>query len=123
MGEKMERVKYRFTLQWGAETAEKMRAGDLVKSLGSRKSEFIVAAISEYTKSHPEMLPPSAKVKSESEPGLTLNQVEVIVRKMMEARQVSASPAPHITDTPGNQDSVSKGDIDVMLKNLDMFTK
>ena len=123
MGEKMERVRYRFTLQWGAETAEKMRAGELVKGLGSRKSEFIVAAISEYTKSHPEMLTPSAKARFASEPGLTLNQVEAIIRKMMEARSVSASPAPHITDTSGNQDSVSKDDIDVMLKNLDLFTQ
>ena len=116
------REKYRFTLQWGPETAEKLQAGELIKSLGSRKSEFIVAAISEYVKSHPEMLSSGPKAGITVEPGLTRNLVETIVRDMIEARLTNTNPVFHNTVNARNQDSSNKADIDAMLKNIDLFT-
>ena len=120
------RNKYRFTLQWGAETAEKIQAGELLRGLGSRKSEFIVAAISEYVRTHPETLTsgPSSRIDVEQgaiEPSLTRSQVEAIVRDMIDARLANFTPVFHEKSNSENIDTASKDDIDAMIQNLDLF--
>ena len=40
--------KYRFTLQFPADTERRIRAGELLEQLGNRKSAVVVAALCEY---------------------------------------------------------------------------
>lgn len=40
--------KFRFSLQWGSDSAEKIQAGKLLERLGNKKSEFVVMAVAEY---------------------------------------------------------------------------
>lgn len=49
--------KYRFTLQFPADTERRIQAGELLEQLGNRKSAVVVAALCEYAEKHPELLP------------------------------------------------------------------
>ena len=55
--------KYRFTLQFGMDSDEEVRAGELLERLGNRKSVVIVAALCEYMEAHPEMFAGGNKIK------------------------------------------------------------
>jgi hypothetical protein len=114
--------KYRFSLQWGAETSEKIQAGDFLETLGNRKSEVIVAAVTEYLAVHPEALTSGQKLKIVVRPSVTPQQMEAMVRAMIEERLAgiaAATPASAASD-----DSVELGnaDISAMLQNLDLFS-
>lgn len=50
--------KYRFSLQFPAETEEQIQAGELLERLGNRKSAVVVAALGEYLAAHPALLTP-----------------------------------------------------------------
>ena len=47
--------KYRFTLQFSADSEDQIRVGELLENLGNRKSTIIVLALSDYIKAHPEL--------------------------------------------------------------------
>ena len=49
--------KYRYTLQFGMESVEEQRAGELLENMGNKKSPVIVAALNEYLDRHPELRP------------------------------------------------------------------
>jgi hypothetical protein len=112
--------KYRFSLQWGAETTEKVQAGDFLESLGNRKSEFIVMAIDEYIKAHPETLSVGQKLKIVVNPKFTREQMEEMVRAIIEEKLAAMPPA-----TRGGAEHGDPGngpDVEEMLKNLDVFS-
>jgi len=113
--------KYRFTLQWGNETAEKIQAGELLKTLGSRKSGIIVAALSEYVTAHPEVLPSGSLVKDVVGSCLTRVQVETLVRDMIDARLASAPPISYETGNNRSSDFAVDDDLGAMLENLECF--
>ena len=46
--------RYRFNLQFTASTQEAERAGEMLEMLGKRKSQFVVTAVTEYLKNHPD---------------------------------------------------------------------
>ena len=54
--------KYRFSLGWGRDTAEKIAVGDFLEKLKNRKSDFIVQAVWEYIRNHPEVMAENAKI-------------------------------------------------------------
>ena len=118
--------KYRFTVQWGADSAEKIQIGEALKSLGNRKSKLIVEAVSDYIKTHPESLSPGYKFHTAIEPALTQNQVEAIVRDMIDARLANITPVAQIVGDPSNHSAacnpdIADNDIDIMIQNLDLF--
>ena len=55
--------KYRFTLQFGSDTEEQIKAGELLEQLGNKKSAIIVEALNDYMLSHPELLSPHCKIE------------------------------------------------------------
>lgn len=55
--------KYRFSLQFPAETEEQIQAGELLERLGNRKSAVVVAALGEYLTAHPDLLSPECRVE------------------------------------------------------------
>jgi len=115
------RDKYRFTLQWGTETAEKISAGELLKSFGNRKSEFIVAAITEYIRLHPEMPPPDQNAVIVVKPNFTQGQIETMIKTIIDERLGNAAYSTERGNTAETV-SASKDDIDMMIGNLDLFT-
>jgi hypothetical protein len=111
--------KFRFTLQWGNESVEKVQAGKLLKKLGNRKSEFIVMAITEYIASHPDLQIPANTIKVIVKPGISQEQIESIVRTMLDDRLSKTALVAKHDDNAENP--ASQSDIDEMINNLDMF--
>jgi hypothetical protein len=117
--------KYRFSLQWGAVTAEKVRAGDFLESLGNRKSEFVVVAVTEYLAAHPEALP-SGKIRIVVKPNIAREQLEAMVRAIVAERM--ADIAVPVASKHGGLASDSafgeaEANIAAMLENLDVFSQ
>ena len=116
--------KYRFSLQWGAETAEKIQAGEMLEGLGNRKSEFIVMAVSEYIRAHPEILSNGQQLKIVVKSSFTREQIESIVRRIVEERLIDRSSdnrIAHISVGESENDEFDTSVIDAMIKNLDLF--
>ena len=112
---------YRFSLQWSSETAEKAQAGELLESLGNRKSEFVVLAVSEYIEAHPESLLSGQKPRIVVRPSLTRDQIEAIVVSILEKRMENP---PAIQRKSGEIDVKPADtwlDIEDMIKNLELF--
>lgn len=117
--------RYRFTLQFGSDTEEQIKAGELLERLGNRKSTIIVEALNEYLFSHPELLDSNSKVEVKVAAGYSQTQIEQIIKKMVDDRianlqldriqkDTSQDQIPDIPDT-------LEDDIGQMLDNLDLF--
>ena len=115
--------KYRFTLQWRADTPEKIHVGELLKTFGNHKSDFIVMVIADYLRSHPEALSSGPKLKYAVEPGLTCDQIEVMVNALIDKRLAGNACIRRETTGSGVRDPIVNDDIDAMLENLDLFTQ
>lgn len=108
--------KYRFTLQFLADTERRIRAGELLEQLGNRKSAVVVAALCEYADRHPEMLTRPVRAKIQTEYAASRAALEELVRKL-----VSEQLAQGGTVTEPNNAYTLDDDIAIMLGNLDVF--
>ena len=115
--------KYRFTLQWGAETSEKVQAGDFLESLGNRKSEFIVLAVNEYLMAHPETLTAGRKLQIVVKPSVTQEQVKMMITAMIEEKLTGMALAAQRPNNSGGELAVTETDVNEMLENLDLFSQ
>ena len=115
--------KFRFSLQWGADSEEKVRVGHLLEKLGNKQSAFIVLAVTEYIREHQEAVLPGGKISITVQPTLTADQLQAMVREMAMAtvtwRGWTLVPASLKNDAQSA--GPSQDDLDDMLKNLDMF--
>jgi hypothetical protein len=114
--------KYRFTLQWGTETSEKIQAGDFLESLGNRKSEVIVIAVTEYLKAHPGILKDGRKPQVIVKPNITDSRLRDIVKAMIEEKLAELTVMGKEAEDHEEEAVVSDIDVDEMLKNLDLFS-
>ena len=114
--------KYRFTLQWGAGTEEKIQAGEFLESLGNRKSEFVVLAISEYLRVHPETLPPGRKLKLVVQQSLTRKQIEAIITDIVEKKTAKAPSVQREIGEIDEKPAEIQSDVEEMLRNLKLFS-
>lgn len=116
--------KYRFTLQWGLDTAEKTQAGQLLEKLGNRKSEFVVLAVTEYIKAHPDVTVPGSMVKISVPATKTDQQLQEMVQAM--ARVAVEELVSGMTLVPASGQAAepagpSQADLADMVANLDIF--
>ena len=117
--------KFRFSLQWGADSEEKVRAGHLLEKLGNKKSEIVVLAVTEYMKAHPEVATPGGKISITIQPTQTVDQLQALVKEMAMAAVselmtgMALVPASIQNDT--QPASPSQDDLDEMLRNLEIF--
>jgi len=114
--------RYRFSLQWGVETIEKVQAGELLESLGNRKSEFIVMAVAEYIRIHPESLSAGQKIKLVIQPNFTRDQIEAMLRNIIEEKMQETPPIARRTSNINVETVIDGPDVDEMLKNLELFS-
>lgn len=114
--------RFRFSLQWKADSDERIRAGELLERLGNKKSEFVVSAIIEYLKIHPELQGPTG-VNIVVRRSHTATELEAIVRKVVNEKlkglAVSSSSS---SSAPEAVQPLSDDDIFEMVKNLAVFS-
>ena len=113
--------KYRFSLQFGTETNEQKCVGDFLERLGNKKSAIIVAAVSEYLVSHPELQSEKDRIEVRITSELSQDKIEQMLKAIIDERLASLQMA----DTPSQDeiplsDAMAK-DIDQMLGNLELF--
>ena len=111
--------KYRFSLQFPAETEEQIRVGELLERAGNRKSALVVEALNAYMVSRPEILDHTEKLTIQTTSNYTPEQLEQIVRRIVEERMTQQGvplPATAMTEAVGVEDDIAQ-----MLDNLDFF--
>lgn len=109
--------KYRFNLQFPAETEEQIQVGELLERLGNRKSAVVVAALSEYLLAHSELRNPECKVEIKAAQAVRSSQLQEMIERMLDERL-------GITTQPFSErqgDVGISGDISEMLDNIDNF--
>ena len=118
--------RFRFSLQWRADTEEKARVGALIEQLGNKKSDFIVMAVMDYLQRHPDMDIPGAKIKITYQPLHTKEQLLTMVRDMVKSSMselLGGTPVPTagINRPSEAPQSPSEQDIDAMVASLKLF--
>ena len=118
--------RYRFSLQWGTESADKIQVGEVLDKLGNKKSEFVVLAVSEYLKTHPEIPSDAQKINIIVRPSLTCEQIETMVKAIVYEHIAEITPVFEPvtvkTGTFSTADLPDESNINIMLKNLELFT-
>lgn len=112
--------KYRFSLQFGMNSAEEVAVGELLEQLGNRKSVIVVAALNEYLQKHPELQSRDCKIQVQFS-GADQNQLEDIVRRLVEERLSGIQITEKMESENQNASVQVSDDIMDMLSDLDMF--
>lgn len=119
--------KYRFSLGWGRDTAEKIAVGDFLEKLKNRKSDFIVQAVWEYIRNHPEVMAENAKIVITIQSTHTDEQTIARIQSMIDAsvERLKERIKLQIEQEQQNGQEVFDGpneqDLDNMLDNLLIF--
>lgn len=119
--------KYRFSLSWGRDTAEKIAVGDLLEKLKNRKSDLIVQAIWEYIGNHPEVMAENAKIVITVQSTPTDEQTLAKIQQMIDAsvERLKDSMKFQIQQEKQVEQAaptvLNQQDLDDMLDNLTIF--
>ena len=109
--------KYRFSLQFPAETEEQIQAGELLERLGNRKSAVVVAALGEYLAAHPALLSPECRVEIRAVQNVSSEQLKEMVQKMLDERLMDAKDKGNLGEVASECDN----NITETLNNMDIF--
>ena len=112
--------RYRFSLQFDTATDERKIVGEFLEKLGNKKSAFIVSAVAEYLRSHPEISIGQADIRIRMEPGVNRKELEEIIRSIINEKYKS----PDNYETQQNKEMpriANDDDLQEMLNNLDIF--
>ena len=112
--------KYRFSLQFSADTEEHIRAGELLEKLGNKKSLIVVDALNEYLRNHPELEKQCGSVKLRLTSVYDRDKIEQIVKEIMGNGILTAKETPD-TQLTINNGSDMLDDISEMLENISAF--
>ena len=119
--------KYRFSLSWGRDTAEKIAVGDLLEKLKNRKSDLIVQAVWEYIGNHPEVMAENAKIVITVQSTPTDEQALAKIQQMIDAsvERLKDSMKFQIQQEKQVEQAaptvLNQKDLDDMLDNLTIF--
>lgn len=119
--------KYRFSLSWGRDTAEKIAVGDLLEKLKNRKSDLIVQAVWEYIGNHPEVMAENAKIVITVQSTPTDEQTLAKIQQMIDAsvERLKDSMKFQIQQEKQVEQAapavLNQQDLDDMLDNLTTF--
>lgn len=111
--------KYRFSLQFPADTEEKICVGELLEKLGNKKSAVVVAALSDYMKAHPELHTGVLKISINREISVQREKLESMVKAIVE-EQLSRISLVGSTTGASMQEDLEE-DISQMVNNLEFF--
>ena len=119
--------KYRFSLSWGRDTAEKIAVGDLLEKLKNHKSDLIVQAVWEYIGNHPEVMAENAKIVITVQSTPTDEQTLAKIQQMIDAsvERLKDSMKFQIQQEKQVEQAaptvLNQQDLDDMLDNLTIF--
>lgn len=119
--------KYRFSLSWGRDTAEKITVGDLLEKLKNRKSDLIVQAVWEYIGNHPEVMAENAKIVITVQSTPTDEQTLAKIQQMIDASVERLKDSMKFQIRQEKQVEqvaptvLNQKDLDDMLDNLTIF--
>lgn len=119
--------KYRFSLSWGRDTAEKISVGDLLEKLKNRKSDLIVQAVWEYIGNHPEVMAENAKIVITVQSTPTDEQTLAKIQQMIDASVERLKDSMKFQIQQEKQVEqvaptvLNQKDLDDMLDNLTIF--
>lgn len=115
--------KYRFSLQFPADTQERIQVGELLERLGNRKSTIVVEAVTEYLAAHPDLQNTSGKVKVDFHSGWNLKDMEQMIRTILEEKLATMGKEKRAPVLPPKQEPEGiEAGIAQMLDNLDLFS-
>ena len=119
--------KYRFSLGWGRDTAEKIAVGDFLEKLKNRKSDLIVQAVWEYIGNHPEVMAENAKivitVRSTPTDEQTFAKIQSMIDAALESLKDNMKYQIEHENRSGQEEPTgpNQQDLDDMLDNLTIF--
>lgn len=119
--------KYRFSLSWGRDTAEKITVGDLLEKLKNRKSDLIVQAVWEYIGNHPAVMAENAKIVITVQSTPTDEQTLAKIQQMIDASVERLKDSMKFQIQQEKQVEqvaptvLNQKDLDDMLDNLTIF--
>ena len=119
--------KYRFSLSWGRDTAEKIAVGDLLEKLKNHKSDLIVQAVWEFIGNHPEVMAENTKIVIAVQSTQTDEQILAQIQRMIDAameRLRDSMKLQVLQEQHGVQTAPAgpnQQDLDDMLDNLTIF--
>ena len=119
--------KYRFSLSWGRDTAEKIAVGDLLEKLKNHKSDLIVQAVWEFIGNHPEVMAENTKIVIAVQSTQTDEQILGQIQRMIDAsmeRLKDSMKLQVLQEQHGVQTAPAgpnQQDLDDMLDNLTIF--
>lgn len=111
---------YRFSLQFGMESTDKIRAGEFLEKLGNKKSAVVVAALNEYLERHPEAQGETLRIQVERTGVFLREELEQLVRSIVR-EQMGKTAAPESGSSASSKIEGMEDDIAKMLENLDLF--
>ena len=117
--------KFRFSLQWNADSEEKLQVGALLERLGNKKSDFIVLAVTEYLRGHPEVAAAS-KIQISYQPTPTKAHLQDMVKTMAKAAVEELMVGKMLVPADDTSQSEvppgpSEQDLDAMVAGLKWF--
>lgn len=114
--------KYRYSLQFGSDSMDEIRAGELLERLGNKKSTVVVAALNDYIAAHPELENPCCKIDVRMDSGYDRASIEKIIRAVVEEKlkeiPIGGLPTPYAEQETAD---MLEEDVAQMLDNLDLF--
>ena len=119
--------KYRFSLGWGRDTAEKIAVGDFLEKLKNRKSDLIVQAVWEYIGNHPEVMAENAMivitVRSTPTDEQTFAKIQSMIDAALESLKDNMKYQIEQENRSGQEEPTgpNQQDLDDMLDNLTIF--
>lgn len=117
--------KYRFSLGWSSDTAEKAAVGNLLERLKNHKSDLVVQAVWEYIRHHPEVMVPEAKivitVHSTPTDEQAMAKIQGMIDASMEKLKASLKELGEQVVPETKPAGPSQQDLDDMLSHLEMF--
>ena len=114
--------KYRFTLQFPAVTEEQIAVGELLESLGNRKSALVVAAVLHFAHAQQSKLSQVLPFTQSRAPRVSRDALKSIVRELLSEDAMAQMPdtqAPLPADD--FQNAPQGSELETMLNNLSLF--
>lgn len=112
--------KYRYSLQFDMNSEENIRVGEVLESLGNKKSAVIVTAMNEYLLKHPNLISSKCQIKLQRS-GIDQKKLEEMVRKMVEEHFTNNNVVRHESKVQEPDVQSVRDDIVDMLNDLELF--
>ena len=112
---------YRFSLQFGMDTTDKIRAGEFLEKVGNQKSAVVVAAPNEYLEQHPEVKSETLHIQVEKSDDLRKEKLKQLICTLIQEQIEKASISVDRHPSEPREEQQLEDDVAQMLENLDLF--